>query len=229
MNWIWLGVGFLFSLVNTFALWRKNRKLEGVAKPATMLFLIVGLISSGIQISDFPNHLIYFIIGATFCLIGDVFLYLPPEKYFQLGLVAFLLGHIGYIFGFGWIADTQNQLFPIFIFLTVLIVVSSQITLKIIRSLRNSGRNRLVIPIILYSMTISTMVFLAGIRFFDFQWSIVDAYLVAFGALSFFISDVLNAWERFVRGFSHSRIIIMVLYHLGQYGIGIGVILHFAS
>lgn len=194
-----------------------------------MAFLILGVIGFGLQHGAISARLIYFISGMVFCLIGDIFLFLPPEKYFQKGLIAFLLGHVGYILGFGWDLDVQNQIFPILLFFFILVLVNTQIATKIIQALRKTGQERLVLPIIVYSITISIMLFLAGLRLYDFDWAIVNAYLVALGALAFFISDVLNAWVRFVRKFPNDRILIMGLYHLGQYAIGIGVILHYTS
>ena len=136
MNWFWIAAGFVFVILNTFALWRKNRKLEGFVKPAAMVFLIIGVIGFGIQLGAFPTRLIFFIAGMFFCLIGDIFLFLPPEKYFQKGLAAFLLGHVGYILGFGWGLDVQRQIFPILIFFFVLVLINTQIAMKIIQALR---------------------------------------------------------------------------------------------
>ncbi|MEJ2757066.1 MAG: lysoplasmalogenase [Anaerolineales bacterium] len=216
-------------MLNTYSLWKKNRKLEGFVKPAAMVFLILGVISFGVQLDAFPARMIFFIAALFLCLLGDIFLFLPPEKYFQKGLIAFLLGHVGYILGFGWGIDVRYQIIPILVFFLLLAIINSQIAIKIIHALRKSGRERLVIPIIVYSITISAMVFLAGLRYFDADWAVGDAYLVALGALAFFISDVLNAWRRFVQKFSYDRIVIMGLYHLGQYAIGIGVIHHFVN
>ena len=94
---------------------------------------------------------------------------------------------------------------------------------------KTNRKNKLIIPIIVYSVVISCMLFLAGLRFFDSDWTTAGALLVSIGAMLFFVSDVLNAWERFVKKFPHDRVIIMMLYHLGQYGIAAGAVLHFAG
>lgn len=227
MNWIWFYIGIAFALVNLFSLWRKKRLLEGIAKSATMVFLIVGLVSSGFQMSTFPSAMIFFIVGAVFCLIGDIFLWLPPERFFQAGLIAFLFGHVGYILGFGWISNAGDQLGPLLIYFAFLAVVSTQIGLKIIQALRESKRDRLVVPIAVYSVIISIMLFLAGIRLLDANWSVSSGLLTAFGAFSFYASDVLNAWTRFVSKIPNDRIIVMGLYHLGQFSIAFGVLTHF--
>ncbi|MCB2180084.1 lysoplasmalogenase [bacterium] len=227
MNIIWFWIGIAFAFLNIYSLWRKNRNLEGVVKPATMLFLIVGLLTTGLGMGQFPRSMTYFIAGAIFCLIGDIFLWLPPERYFRVGLIAFLLGHIGYILGFGWISEAKEQIGPLVLLLLILAMVSSRIGIRIIQSLRKTNRDQLVAPIAVYSFVISVMLFLAGIRLFDDAWSVSAGLLVAFGAFSFYVSDVLNAWTRFVSKLSHDRIIIMGLYHLGQFMIAFGVLQHF--
>lgn len=229
MNWFWFFAGAGFALLNIYALWRKKRILEGVAKSATMLFLIIGLITTGFNIDAYPPSLIYFIAGAVFCLIGDILLWLPPEKYFQAGLIAFLFGHIGYILGFGWVSNSGNQLVPLIILFVLLAIVGFQISFKIINALRKAKRDRLVIPIAVYSLVISVMLFLAGIRLMDENWSVLSAILAAFGAFSFFTSDVLNAWTRFVAKLPNDRIIIMGLYHIGQFSIAIGILTHYVA
>lgn len=229
MTNIWFWIGIAFAVLNIYSLWRKNRNLEGVVKPATMLFLIVGLVTAGLGMDQFPRSMIYFIAGAIFCLIGDVFLWLPPEKYFRVGLIAFLLGHIGYILGLGWISDAKTQVGPLVFLLLILAIVSSRIGVRIIQSLRESNRDQLVVPIAVYSFVISVMLFLAGIRLLDDAWSVTAGLLVSFGAFSFYVSDVLNAWTRFVSKLNHDRIIIMGLYHLGQFMIAFGVLNHFLN
>jgi uncharacterized membrane protein YhhN len=206
-----------------------NRKIEVFAKPLAMLFLIIWGLVLGIERNLFETNLLYFIVGLLLCLVGDIFLLLPPKKFFMPGLVAFLMGHISYILGFGLIEDLEKNIIPIFVLAVVIVTVSWQIGTLLVQSLRTNQKNKLIIPIIIYSVVISVMLFLAGLRFFDPDWTTTGAFFVSIGAVLFFFSDVLNAWERFVNKFKHDRLFIMILYHLGQYGIGIGAVFHFAG
>jgi uncharacterized membrane protein YhhN len=43
--------------------------------------------------------------------------------------------------------------------------------------------------------------------------------LAVAGAASFYASDALIAWNRFVRGTAHAGVAIMVTYHLAQMGL----------
>jgi uncharacterized membrane protein YhhN len=39
------------------------------------------------------------------------------------------------------------------------------------------------------------------------------------GAVAFYVSDALIAWTRFIADFRHSRLAVMVTYHLAQVGL----------
>ncbi len=224
-----LGLAFLVALIDWFAVWKKNRILEGYVKPLTMGLLITWVIIFGSQEEVLNTNLVYFVIGLGFCLLGDFFLFLPPERFFVFGLAAFLIGHVWYIVGFGGFEQLSDFLIPSLIYLFVIGVAAYQIVGKLIAGLRRNKKERLIGPLILYAIVISVMLGSAGLRFFDSSWTTAGAYLVAGGALFFYISDVLNAWERFVNKFGHDRLIIMATYHLGQFGLAIGAALHFAG
>ena len=90
-----------------------------------------------------------------------------------------------------------------------------------------SSKKKLILPVGIYSIVISYMVFSAAFSFLSPEWTTAHAYLVAFGALLFYVSDILNAWGRFVFSFENARLIVMVTYHLGQIGLALGATLHF--
>jgi uncharacterized membrane protein YhhN len=224
-----LGLALVSALLDWYAVWKKNRRMEGVVKPLTMVFLIAWVFLFGQEEAILSTNLIYFLIGLGLCLVGDIFLFLPPERYFVFGLAAFLFGHIGYIVGFGRFETFSDYIIPFMIYLLVIGVSAYLIVGKLIEGLRRHKKERLILPLSFYAIVISVMLGSAGFRFFDTDWTIAGAYLAGGGALLFYISDVLNAWERFVNTFKHDRLIIMVTYHLGQFGLAIGAALHFAG
>lgn len=224
-----LGAALICALVDWYSVWQKNRQIEGVVKPLTMIFLISWMYFLGLDENILRTNLVYFIIGLGLCLIGDIFLFLPPGKFFVPGLVAFLLGHVSYIVGFGWFENLSKFMIPFLIYLTVIMVIGIRVMSRMIVGLRQQKKERLTIPLVFYAFVISMMLGSAGYRFFDQNWKTAGAYLVTIGALLFYVSDVLNAWERFVNKFSHDRLIIMVTYHLGQFGLAVGTALHFAG
>ncbi len=224
-----LGLALISAVLDWIAVWKKNKKLEGVVKPLTMVLLILWIILFGQQQEMLDSNLKFFLVGLVFCLIGDVFLFLPPQKFFVFGLVAFLLGHVGYIIGLGGFNEIFDYVIPYLTYIGILVVLGYRIVGILIKGLQKNNRENLKIPVIVYSLVISIMLASAGYRFFDSKWTPAGAALISGGALLFYVSDVLNAWERFVNKFNNDRLIIMVSYHLGQFGLAIGAAFHFAG
>ena len=224
MNLILLPIGLLIAALDWAAVSRRNKPLEYFAKPGTMLMLILWLWLT----THFAGGMIWFALGLVFCLAGDIFLMLPREQ-FIAGLVAFLIGHIFYILGF-------NQTIPPFSLATLLVLVvvalpAVQIFRRIRAGLQSSGRSRLVGPVLLYSLVISVMLASALLTLVrpDEIWRPGPALLAAFGALLFFLSDTLLAWNKFVKVLPGGRALVHMTYHLGQYALIVGAALNFLS
>ena len=81
------------AVVDWYAVGTKNRNLEYVAKPATMVMLFL----AGVTL-DAHNDTVrqWFLIAVLFSLAGDVFLMLEDRNpnLFVAGLGSFLLGHV---------------------------------------------------------------------------------------------------------------------------------------
>jgi uncharacterized membrane protein YhhN len=160
---------------------------------------------------------------------GDIFLMLPPERWFMWGLVAFLLWHIGYIIGFRVISLVEGTLVPTIFLTLILVVVGLGIFRRLKDGLQSSGKDKMILPLAVYSVVISYMLFSVAYTFLDPAWSTTHAYIVMGGALLFYVSDILNAWERFIFSFINARLFIMSTYHLGQIGLAVRATLHFLS
>ena len=88
-------LAFIFAALESLALWKGWRGLEFVAKPAVMVCLFIWLYATaGLQ-----GALLWFGIGILFSLAGDIAL-MFIDRFFIVGLVAFLLGHVAYLIGF---------------------------------------------------------------------------------------------------------------------------------
>jgi uncharacterized membrane protein YhhN len=174
-------------------------RLELVAKPAVMVGLIVA--ASLLQPANFIERG-FFVVALGFGLASDIFLMLPQDM-FLLGLVTALVEHIAYIGGF-----RTRDLRPDLIVLTVAaVLVSLVVILPSVYSALKHNHPALVRPVILYVAVFVVMVLSAG----------GTGSLVALGgALLFFWSDGLLAWNRFVRPLSWGRLANIVLYHAGQ-------------
>lgn len=226
MSWI-LAVVFVFAMLGWFVTAKRYKKIEYIVKPATMIVLIAWVEMSMMVKNTISNNLNWFVVGLVLCLFGDIFLMLPPEKWFMPGLVAFLLGQVAYIFGFRVTSIVDGTMIPTIFLIILLIFIGVGVFRRIRAGLIEINREKLILPVGVYSIVISYMVFSAAYSFLNPAWTTAQAYLVAFGALFFYISDVLNAWDRFVFSFGNARLFIMVTYHLGQVGLAVGVTLHF--
>jgi len=87
---------------------------------------------------------------------------------------------------------------------------------RILRSLPERGLRRLVEPVRYYSATMALMLFSALVTLFRTDWLSAPAYAVSLGAVLFAASDMVLAWNKFVNPIRRGRLLLMVMYHLGQ-------------
>lgn len=224
MTWL-LGAVFLLAVGDWAAMRQGNRRAEYVLKPAVMVALIVWVITS----AGVEGGILWFVLGLALSLVGDIFLMLPPERYFMLGLIAFLLAHIGYILGFGVFPLAAESVIPAVILAVMISAAGVLIFQRLRRGLLNSGKGGMVLPVGAYAGVISVMLFSAGFTLMSPEWSTGEAYPAAIGGLLFYVSDVMNAWERFVAPIQNGRLWVMSTYHLGQIGLAVGAVLHFGG
>ena len=225
-------IGILILAVLDWIAADKNIKiLEYIAKPATMLALLwwIG------QSTGWGGSMLFFTLGAVFCLAGDVFLMVPRDM-FIFGLLAFLLGHICYILGLNNVPPLINMaglllllvLRNILAIITVIVLVIYLVWLfpKLAKGLVDKGKKALRLPVLIYSLVISLMVYSALMTWNRAGWTNTAALFASVGAVLFFASDSMLAWDRFLNPLSHARLRVMTTYHLGQIGIIVGAMLH---
>jgi alkenylglycerophosphocholine/alkenylglycerophosphoethanolamine hydrolase len=211
---------FASVIVDWIATAREWIRLEWFAKPAVMIFLFAWLYAG----TRLQGALLWFGIGILFSLIGDVLL-LSKDRLFLPGLFAFLLTHISYIIGFSLEVSSPGVWD---IFLAMMIVLSAvRILQRLIPSLRLRGLSNLVLPVTLYGLVISTMLFFAMRTLALPNWQSNATALVGLGAFLFYISDLLLVWNRFVNPIKNGRLLNIVAYHLGQIALIVGVAMHF--
>src|SRR4030043_2067489 len=97
MNGLIIILGIILLFGTLYYEKKKNRIPHLIAKSIlSLLFVIAALL----QPHSVPVYYHYLLTGLIFCLVGDVCLALPQKKAFNAGLVAFLIGHVFYIFSF---------------------------------------------------------------------------------------------------------------------------------
>jgi uncharacterized membrane protein YhhN len=124
---------------------------------------------------------------------GDVALMFRTSKAFLTGLVLFLLAHVVYSIVF----TVPNGFHPQdLITAVVLLLIAVPVYLFLLPGLQS-----LKIPVIFYILVICFMVNRAISTFFGDAFTTTQAWLMAIGAILFWLSDLLLAINRFRRPF----------------------------
>ena len=203
-----LALTLLIALADWVAVAVDRRPLEYVLKPATMVAL-----GAVVLALDLPGGQLrwWYLAAIILSLAGDVFLMLPesamdPELSFVAGLGSFLVAHVLYVVGMVLLGVSGGWL-VIGTVAAVLVIVT--VGRRVIAGARATDR-RLFAPVMAYVVVIAVMIATS------FGTGIIVGIV---GALLFGFSDSVIGWTRFLRDFPHSRVLVMVTYHLGQVGL----------
>jgi uncharacterized membrane protein YhhN len=214
-------VALIFAALTMLAIWKDNRGLEFVAKPAVMVALFFYLwTSTGLQ-----GVTLWFGLGILFSLAGDVFL-LWIDRFFLYGLVAFLLAHIAYLVGFN-MPTSPISLWG-FLMAVLIGLGGGRVMRRILSAMMEKGQMRMRIPVAVYSAVISLMLLSAMLKLTDPAWGTGASLLVALGAFLFFLSDIVLAWNKFVTPIQNGRMLNIGLYHIAQILLVAGVVMQFS-
>ncbi|MCC6876823.1 MAG: lysoplasmalogenase [Sandaracinaceae bacterium] len=175
--------------------------LEWIAKPLAALTFIAAALHQGALEARWTSVLFG---GLVLAAIGDVLLIPKSKKSFLAGLVAFLLGHVGYAIAFAvrglhWPAAGMSG--------AVLVVAA----IPIVRWLWPHVERPMRAPVIVYVIVITAMVALAVGTFARSP----DARL-PIGAFCFYLSDLAVARHRFVKASFFNRAWGLPLYFGSQ-------------
>lgn len=196
-----LGLAGLCALADWVAVARENKRLEYLAKPATLVALIAVAL---LLVPADPTQRAWWVAALAFSLAGDVFLMLPGR--FVAGLASFLLGHLAYIAGF-WLGPVAGS-GPVELAVALLVpgVAAAALGPRILAGARAHDA-RLTLPVANYLAVIGAMVGSA---------LLTRQPLAIAGALLFFASDSMIGWRNFVERKGWQDLAIITTYHLGQ-------------
>ncbi len=214
-------------VVDWFAADFKAKIIRYITKPLALILLIVWFS----LLSKWQGPLFWFGLAFVFSLIGDIFLLFQP-KFFIPGLIAFLIAQILFIIGFNTHLEIGLVRSWSLIFLLTVVFLSMVIMRYILKGMSSDPKKRkLRIPVMIYSLVISLMLLSALLNLIRSDWAgqAHIAIVTIFGAAMFFASDSLLAVRVFVKHFEHDEFITMLLYHLGQIMIALGVLMHFSN
>ena len=219
---MWLILALICAALEVIAVSKNLHRLEYFAKPAVMIYLFFWLyLSTGLLGNTF-----WFGLGLLFSLAGDVLL-ISFERWFLLGLIAFLFAHIAYITGF---MDEIVNITAWSLILAVFIAINvGRLLRRMVGAMRTKGENKLILPVILYGTVISVMLYAAMSTIFNPIWKTSASFFVSLGAFLFCASDAILAWNKFVSPVRNGRVWSISLYFLGQIGLIAGVMAQFGK
>ena len=175
------------------------------------LFISLAFVQTALD----PRYAAAVIGGLTLCLVGDVALAVPGQTAFRIGLVAFLLGHVGYIVAFTMLARPGVAMW---VTAVAAVPVSTIVYARLLPFL-----NGMRPPVMGYVVVITLMLITAGALYGASGYSATGRLLVINGALAFYLSDLFVARQRFVHASFYNRLIGLPLYYLGQFQIAYSI------
>jgi len=208
------------ALLNWYAAEHGLRRLIYFSKPGVMLVLLAWFVLAARLVGGSATWTSWiFLFGGVCGLVGDIALMLPVVR-FKLGLAAFLLGHLSYTLAL----NPGLPATPWFSGLLAagLALLGWQFYLRLALSLQTKKLRQMRLPVLLYILAILPMAYSAIQTLWQPGWQPGPALLVALGGVFFILSDGLLAWDRFVRPIPHARPLVMITYHLAQFGILVG-------
>jgi uncharacterized membrane protein YhhN len=169
------------------------------------LFIFTALV----QVHPVPGYFYLLLLGLIFCLGGDVFLALPQERMFIMGLVSFLMGHVFYGVCFFYVAHAG-------LWTWIGGLTTLGVSLAVFFWLR-PHLGEMLVPVLAYIFVITLMVVGAWTVLGDSRLNLAGRLLVFVGAASFYFSDLFVARERFLKSGFINRLIGLPLYYFGQF------------
>ncbi|MGC9468425.1 MAG: lysoplasmalogenase [Anaerolineae bacterium] len=211
-----LGLGLLFAVVDWAAVIRANKRVEYVFKPAALLAIIAGALLL-VDRTGWHWVALWFVPALGASLLGDVFLMLRDDRWFLPGLVAFLMAQICYIIGFNETVPPATSLW----LLVPVAVLDWLVLSRVVRGTRDSGAPEMDVPVILYGLVLSLTLFSGWATWFRPGWSDPARLLASAGTTLFFASDLMLAWDRFVRQSRVLQVAVIITYHLAQLALAV--------
>jgi uncharacterized membrane protein YhhN len=197
---------YLFTIVLGF------ESLNPFLKPLLIPSLLVFVFLSKMKLNR------ALLIGAlVFSTFGDIFLLFKQEMFFILGLGSFLTAHVLYILIFSRLITK----FPPLAFHLMALVVFG-VYLGFFLSYLWPNLKEMKIPVVVYALTISTMMWMAVGNWYVTRQK--SNLIIVLGAFLFVISDSILAIDLFHHSVENGRFFVMFTYLGAQFAIVYGLV-----
>lgn len=162
------------------------------------------------------------LLALGFSWLGDVLLLFTESHFFIMGLGAFLLAHIVYIFSYGYASATYplKKVWQRWWYYLPILGYGCSFSSYLLPQVPPE----MLVPVAAYALVIVTMLLAAAGRGkYTHPTSFI---LVTLGAVLFVISDSFIAVNKFVDPLPNASLLIMTTYILGQWAITEGLLRH---
>lgn len=203
LHWV-LGMALaVTALANWRSVLRGEHAVERVTKPLVVV-LLMGLAWSLYAEGRVPGSpdLLPVLVALALCLVGDVALLDSTEARFLVGLGAFLLGHVAYIWAILGTAPAGGFSWPLLVAVPAVVVLLAKVGRDIVR---HSGEQK--VPVLVYQLVLCTLLLVAAWR---------GDWLLLLGCAVFVTSDAVLGHNRFVQARRWAPVTVIVTYHLAQ-------------
>ena len=209
---VYIGFSVFYLLITAF----NQEEIARILKPFLLPLLVVA-----VYLSEKFKTKTLLLTALTFSWIGDVILLFADkgEIYFILGLVAFLVSHVFYIVLFSKQAISKTIKNKISFGAGIGLIV---IYFLMMISTLAPKLGSLTIPVVIYAVVISTMLFYALKG--SFQWNTIPYQSVLIGAIFFISSDSILAFNKFDQPIPYASFLIMITYLAAQFCIVWGIL-----
>ena len=211
------GIGAV-SLVNWVSAWQLLMTPYYITKPFVLLGLILYLV---LRVPLTPTRL-PFLLGLVFSLLGDVFLIPKGTRWFLVGMGAFSITQLMYIWGF----NISMPSIPVMV-VGVALFIAGVILIHLVvnRFEESSSKKKAILPnlkgysTLILAMSISALLCLARPA-----WPDQAAAMAGIGGILFFLSDGMIGLDKLDRRLPKFRFWVIFTYHLAQFLIVAAVI-----
>jgi uncharacterized membrane protein YhhN len=193
----------LASVMDIIGIIFKIPLLIYIFKPLIIISLLF------LYVFSLSKRLKWYVIALEFSFFGDVLLMFSGKLFFMAGLISFLMTHILFI------KIAINRIKKTSILKVITASIPFLILFLALISLLKNSLNELLIPVIIYGITISTF---GAVSLLDYlQTKTLKSTWMLAGAIVFIISDSLLAINKFYSPNAIFEVLIMVTYIVAQY------------
>jgi len=192
--------------------------LRHFTKPLPVLVAIVVALIAFLDPKADRRFVSLTLSGLVFALTGDSVILFPGDIFFIIAMVLFLVTHVLYVVNFMFVTRiSRADILPG-------IVVLVPAVLVFIPMLPNLLAGIMFVPVLLYTIALCLMVWRALATFRSPELGKTQAACIALGAVLFYASDIVLAYNQFVSPVSFYHLINPLLYFPGQFLIAVSAL-----